>query len=156
MNTLTIIVAITIVSGIALVVVGTIGADIHRGQAGYDSFYYRHYVPATSPFSSVRALEQVRNLLIGERAWVPSGFGCAYLIEHQHDPKWKYHLGVVHEARSRWGFPCHDASWWSGGSIIADGEADVVPSVWQATEHREGGGGRVRWHRVAPVETPQG
>ena len=137
-------------AGLALLANGLIGGvleDIRRGQAGYDSVYYRHYVPYTSPASFADSLAQVRNLPIGQRAWVRSGAGCEYLIEHAYDgPPWRYHLMKVHEARSRWGLPCHEASWWRSGSIIADGGPDDCPrGRWQAKREIEGGGGVLRW-----------
>ena len=141
--------------GIAMILAGWwLGNDISRGQQGYDSVYYRHYTPYTGPFSSTLALEQIRNLPVGGRAWVRSGAGCEYLIEHAHDSRPGFtpmHLGVVYEARSRWGLPCHEASWWSGGSGIAEGPVD--DGIWRARRHREGGGVRTRWTRVGTRRT---
>ena len=131
---------------VLLFVWSAVSADIQRGQAGYDSFYYRHYTPYTSPFSFTASLAQVRNLPIGQRVWVRSGFGCEYLVEHVYDSKWRHHLGVVHDMKSRWGLPCHEAVWWSRGSIIADGGPDDCPSgIWIARREAYGGGGRVVW-----------
>ena len=120
--------------------------DIALGQQGYDSFYHRYYTPYTSPMATEQGLAQIRNLPVGQRAWVRSGAGCEYLIEHAYDPAWKHHLGKVLEARSRWGLPCHQASWWRSGSIIADGGLDDCPNGrWQARRQPEGGGWVLRW-----------
>jgi hypothetical protein len=137
-------------------VIGGITEDIRRGQAGYDSVYYRQYVPYTSPMGSEAILAQVRNLPIGERAWVRSGAGCEYLVEHAYDgPPWRYHLAKVHEARSRWGLPCHEASWWRSGSIIADGgPEDCAGGRWRAWREQEGNGWVLRWKCVGQGEKP--
>ena len=132
-------------AGLALFV-GWIADDIRRGQGGYDSVYYRHYVPYTSPASFADSLAKVRNLPVGQRAWVRSGAGCEYLIEHAYDGPWRHHLMKVHEARSRWGLPCHEARWWVSGSIIADGGPDDCPGgQWDVQREPHGGGGRLRW-----------
>lgn len=139
-------------AGLALFVSSVIGAiadDIRRGQAGYDSVYYRSYTPYTSPMGSEQSIAQVRNLPIGDAAWVQSGAGCEYLVEHAYDGTWRYHLAKVHEARSRWGLPCHEAGWWRSGSIIADGGLeDCVGGRWQARREPEGGGTVLRWKCV--------
>jgi len=130
--------------------VGFIVEDIRRGQAGYDSVYYRQYVPSTSPMSFAEGIAQVRNLPIGQRAWVRSGAGCEYLVEHAYEgAPWFYHLAKVHETRSRWGFPCHEASWWCQGTIIADGGPDeCLGGRWRAWREEEGGGIVLRWQCV--------
>ena len=132
-------------AGLTLVV-GWMAQDIQRGQAGYDSVYYRYYVPYTSPASFAEGLAQARNLPVGQRAWLRSGAGCEYLIEHAYDADWRHHLMKVHEARSRWGLPCHEAVWWGSGSIIADGGPDECPGGrWQGRRVVEGGGGVLGW-----------
>lgn len=136
-----------ILLGVGLtLVVGWVIQDIQRGQAGYESLYYRWYTPYTSPMGPEESIAQVRNLPIGEKAWVRSGMGCEYLVEHAYDGPWRHHLGKVHEARSRWGLPCHEASWWRQGSIIADGEPDdCAGGRWQARREPDGGGWVLRW-----------
>lgn len=121
--------------------------DIARGQQGYDSVYYRHYTPYTSPMATEAGLAQVRNLPISQSAWVRSGAGCEYLIEHAYDDSWKHaplHLARVLEARSRWGLPCHEASWWRSGSVIAHGD-EPCEGQWGARREKHGGGWRLKW-----------
>ena len=130
-------------------VIGGIADDVRRGRAGYDSVYYRSYIPYTSPMGLDESITQVRNLPVGGKAWVRSGAGCEYLIEHAYDGDWRYHLGKVHEARSRWGLPCHEANWWRTGSIIAEGGLDdCAGGYWQGRRESHGGGFKLRWKCV--------
>ena len=126
-------------------IIGGIAEDIRRGQSGYDSIYYRYYVPYSSPVSSAEGLAQVRNVPVGQLAWIRSGAGCEYLIEHAYDADWRHHLMKVHEARSRWGLPCPEARWWASGSVIAGGGADDCSGRWRAWREEEGGGFVLRW-----------
>lgn len=126
--------------------------DIGRGQAGYDSLYYRLYVPATSPVASLSAVEEVRNLPLGQRAWIHSGFGCAYLVSHEYNATWASHEMFVYDVRSRWGLPCHEARWWgngiSQGIVIADGGPETVGGQWQVDDVADAGGRRLVWTRT--------
>ena len=122
----------------------SVTSDISRGLQGYDSYFYRFYTPYTSPAASTEKLAQIRNLSIGEKAWIRSGAGCEYLTSYEYDPKWQHDLLVVHDVRSRWGLPCHEVRGWSRGSIIADGPL-VFCAEWRARREQEGGGWVLRW-----------
>ena len=124
-----------------VVVLTFVVADVGHGIRGYDSYYYRFYIPYTAPLGSDEALAQIRNLPLGVKAWVRRGGGCEYLVSHEHRPNQGTHTAAVHAARSRFGLPCHRAP---SEAIIADDRSDPCRS-WQARRKPSGGGWMTHW-----------
>ena len=141
MNVVRSLVWVTFGSAIAILT-ALVVSDIQRGHYG-DTYYYRYYVPYTSPAGSDALISRIRNLPVGMATWLRSGAGCEYLIEHKYDQQRKTHHGVVHGAHSRWGLPCHKGT---GAFIIADADPrDGFPGVWTAKTIADGVGYRLLW-----------